>query len=293
MIKNLTNRLFSVSPQGQSVVLLPDLSSTRLGVVESVALVDTSGFLTSGSQTSSFTVLVDWVTDPVVTSISSDSLVRWINKNDFEILVSRVLVNPVRVQDSQVGGTTTNSLLSSSSQSSLVFQLVNTLVGWLTVSGTLWHRSLSVTTSNSDTVDDETLLGLVTQSSSLVWSRRSGGSVDDVLLSVFPDSNSLQESENIRLLLSLQLFQILVSTHCYDCLVDTKLKKDLQVKTTLFLSILLLYRRYLDEAANGGIAYFEKFLFKKKKVAWVVPGISHLRDHYTRTGVTLPSWILK
>lgn len=159
-----------------------------------MALVNTSGLLTSGSQTSSFTVLVDRVADPVVTSISSDGLVRWINKDNFEVLVGGVLVNPVGVQDSQVSSTAAHSFLSSSSQGSLVFQLVDTLVGWLTVSGTLWHRSLSVTTSNSDTVDDETLLSLVTQSSSLVWSGRSGSSVDDVLLSVFPDSDSLQES---------------------------------------------------------------------------------------------------
>lgn len=179
-----------------------------------MTLVDTSGLLTSGSQTSSFTVLVNRVADPVVTSISSDGLVRWINKDNFEVLVSGVLVNPVGVQDSQVSSTTTDSFLSSGSQGSLVFQLVDTLVGWLTVSGTLWHRSLSVTTSDSDTVDDETLLGLVTQSSGLVRSGRSGSPVDDVLLSVFPDSDSLQESKNVRLLLSLQLFQIFVSTHC-------------------------------------------------------------------------------
>lgn len=170
---------------------LPGLSSTSTGVVVSVALVDTSGFLTSGSQTSSFTVLVNRVADPVVTSISSDGLVRWINKDDFEVLVGRILVNPVRVQNSQVSSTTTDSFFSSGSQSSLVFQLVNTLVGWLTVSSTLWNRSLSVTTSNSDTVDNETLLGLVTQSSSLVWSRWSRSSVNDILLSVFPNSDSL------------------------------------------------------------------------------------------------------
>lgn len=76
---------------------LPGLSSTGLGVVELVTLVDTSGLLTSGSQTSSFTVLVDWVTDPVVLSISSDGLVRWINQDDFKVLVGGVLVNPVGV----------------------------------------------------------------------------------------------------------------------------------------------------------------------------------------------------
>ncbi len=76
---------------------LPGLSSAGLGVGVSVTLVDTSGLLTSGSQTSSLTVLVDWVTDPVVTSISSDSLVGWVDKDNFEVLVSRVLVNPVGV----------------------------------------------------------------------------------------------------------------------------------------------------------------------------------------------------
>ena len=140
---------------------LPGLSSTSLGVVEFVTLVDTSGFLTSGSQTSSFTVLVNWVTDPVVTSISSDSLVLRVDQDNFEVLVSRILVNPVGVQDSQVSGTTTNSFFSGSSQGSLVFQFIDTLVSWLTVSSTLWNRSLSVTASNPDTVDNETLLGFV------------------------------------------------------------------------------------------------------------------------------------
>lgn len=193
---------------------LPGLSSSGLGVVELVTLVDTSGLLTGGGQASSFTVLVNRVTDPVVLSISSDGLVRWINQDNFKVLVCRVLVNPVGVQDSQVSGSSANSFFGSRSQGSLVLQLVNTLVGWLTVSSTLGHRSLSVTTSDSDTVDDETLLGLVTQSSGLVWSGWSRSTVDNVLLSVFPDSDSLQESQNIRLLLSLQLFQVLVGTHC-------------------------------------------------------------------------------
>lgn len=71
--------LRSVSPQGQSVVLLPGVSSTGLGLVEQVTFVDTSGFLTSESQTSRFSVFVNWVSDPVVSSISSDSFVRWVD----------------------------------------------------------------------------------------------------------------------------------------------------------------------------------------------------------------------
>lgn len=195
-------------------MLLPSVTTTSRGVVEQVSLVDTSGLLTGTGKTSSLSVLVNWVDDPVVSSISSDGVVGWVHQDDFKVLVGGVLVNPVGVQHSQVSSSLSNSLLGGNSQRLLVLQLVNTLVGWLTVSGTLWHRSLSATSSDSNTEDHESLLGLVTQSSGLVWSRRSGGSVDDVLLSVFPTSDSQQESGDIRLLLSLQLFQVFVSTHC-------------------------------------------------------------------------------
>lgn len=194
-------------------MLLPSVTTTSLGLGEQVTLVDTSGLLTSSSKTSSFSVLVNWVDDPVVSSVSSDGVVRWVHQDDFVVLVGGVLVDPVRVQHSQVGSSSTNSLFGGNSQRLLVLQLLNTLVSWLTVSSTLWNRSLSATSSDSDTEDDETLLSLVAQSSSLVWSRWSSDSVDDVLLSVFPTSDSQQESSDIGLLLSLQFFQVLVGTH--------------------------------------------------------------------------------
>ncbi|KAH3665931.1 hypothetical protein OGAPHI_004120 [Ogataea philodendri] len=197
----------------QGVVLLPSVSSSLLGLVEQVTLLDTSGLLSNSSKTSGFSVLVDRVGDPVVSSVSSDGLVLWVNTNDLVVLVGRVLVDPVRVQDSQVSSLSTNSLLGSGSQRLLVLQLVDTLVGWLTVSSTLWNRSLSATSSDSDSEDGETLLGLVTKSSSLVWSRWSGSSVDHRLLSVLPASDSEKESHDIRLLLSLQLFKVLVGSH--------------------------------------------------------------------------------
>lgn len=213
----------SVSPQGQSVVLLPSVTTTSLGLGVQVTLVDTSGLLSSRGKTSVLSVLVDRVDDPVVSWVSSDGNVGWVHQDNLEVLVGGVLVNPVGVQHTQVGSSSANSLLGSDSQGSLVLQLLDTLVGWLTVSSTLWNRSLSATSSDSDTEDDETLLGLVTQSSSLVWSRWSRGSVDDVLLSVFPTSDSQQESGNIRLLLSLQLLKVLVGSHF--CGVVTVVKK--------------------------------------------------------------------
>lgn len=195
-------------------MLLPSVTTAGLGVVEQVTLGNTSGLLTSSSKTSGLSVLVDWVDNPVDSWVSSDGVVRWVHQDNFVVLVGGVLVNPVRVQDSQVGSSSADSLLSGDSQGLLVLELSNTLVGWLTVGSTLWNRSLSATSSDSDTEDDETLLGLVAQSSGLVWSGRSRSSVDDVLLSVLPTSDSQQESGDIGLLLSLQLFQVFVGTHC-------------------------------------------------------------------------------
>jgi len=76
-------------------------------------------------------VLVDGVDDPVDASIAANGLVLRVDKNDFVVLVGRVLVDPVGVQYTQVGATATNTLLSGGGEGSLVFELVNTLVGRL------------------------------------------------------------------------------------------------------------------------------------------------------------------
>lgn len=94
------------------------------------------------------------------------------------------LVDPVRVQHTQVGASSANTLFRDRSRVTGEFELRHTLVDGLTVDGTLGHRSLSVTTSHTDTVDHETLLGLVAETTGLVRSRWSRCSVDDVQLSI-------------------------------------------------------------------------------------------------------------
>jgi hypothetical protein len=74
---------------------------------------------------------VDSVADPVDAGIAADSLVLGVNEDDLEVLVGGVLVDPVGVQDTQVGAATTDTLLSSGTQSTLVLELVNTHVGGL------------------------------------------------------------------------------------------------------------------------------------------------------------------
>jgi hypothetical protein len=125
-----------------------------------------------------------------------------VDEDDLVVLVSRVLVDPVGVEDAEIGATTTDTLFSCGTEGSLVLELVDTLVGWLacvancqsmpphancepshTVGSTLWRWSLAATTTNSDAVDNVALLGLVPETASLVWTGWTGCAVDNFQLS--------------------------------------------------------------------------------------------------------------
>jgi hypothetical protein len=62
----------------------------------------TSVLLADRGKATSLSVLVDGVGDPVDSGVSSDGLVRGIDEDDLVVLVNTVLVDPVRVKDSQV-----------------------------------------------------------------------------------------------------------------------------------------------------------------------------------------------
>lgn len=110
---------------------LPGLSATSSCLVEAVTLAQTTRLLAGCGETTGFAVLVNWGNDPVDTSIATDGLVLRVDEDDFEVLVGRVLVDPVGVQDTQVGASASDTLLSSRLEGSLVLELVDTLVGWL------------------------------------------------------------------------------------------------------------------------------------------------------------------
>jgi hypothetical protein len=163
-------------------VTLPGLSAASLGLVVAVTLVETTGLLAGGGKTTGLAVLVDSVADPVDASIAADGLVLGVDEDDLEVLVGGVLVDPVGVQDTQVGAATANTLLSGSTESALVLELVDTHVGGLAVGGTLRSGSLTTTASHTDTVDNIALLGLVAETTSLVGARGAGSTVDSVQL---------------------------------------------------------------------------------------------------------------
>ena len=74
---------------------------------------------------------MDGVDDPVDTGILANGLVLRVNEDDLEVLVGRILVDPVRVEDAEVGATAADTLLSGGLEGSLILQLIDTLVGGL------------------------------------------------------------------------------------------------------------------------------------------------------------------
>ena len=75
------------------------------------------------------TNLVYRLDDPVDSGVTADHGVLWVDEDDFEIFVGRVLVDPVGVEDSQVGASAADTLFGGGFEGSLVFELVDTLVG--------------------------------------------------------------------------------------------------------------------------------------------------------------------
>ena len=79
------------------------------------------------------------------------------------------LIDPVRVQHTQVATTLANTLLSNRALVAVELELVHTFTTRLTVGVTVVHQAFTTTTADTDTVDNETLLGLVPKTTSLVW----------------------------------------------------------------------------------------------------------------------------
>jgi hypothetical protein len=121
----------AVTPEGEGVVPLPGLPPASGGVVVLVATAETTRLLASGGETTALAVLVDRLDDPVDTGIAADGLVLGVDEDDFVVLVRRVLVDPVRVEDAQVGAAAADTLLGGGLEGALVLELVDTLVGGL------------------------------------------------------------------------------------------------------------------------------------------------------------------
>jgi hypothetical protein len=103
-------------------VPLPRLPPSGSGVVVLVSTTKTTALLAGGGETTALAVLVDGLDDPVDTRVDKDDLV---------VLVGRVLVDPVGVEDAEVSAAFADTLLSGRLERALVLELVDTLVGGL------------------------------------------------------------------------------------------------------------------------------------------------------------------
>ena len=63
-----------------------------------------------------------------------------INEDNLVVLVNTVLVDPVRVEDTEVAAATANTLLSNATETALGLEVVDTLADGLAVGGT-WNNS--------------------------------------------------------------------------------------------------------------------------------------------------------
>ena len=121
----------TVAPEGEGVVPLPGLPPSSSGVVELVSTAETTALLAGGGETTSLAVLVDGLDDPVDARVAADGLVLGVDADDLVVLVGGVLVDPVGVEDAEVGAAATDTLLGGGLEGALVLELVDTLVGGL------------------------------------------------------------------------------------------------------------------------------------------------------------------
>jgi hypothetical protein len=116
-------------------VALPGLPAAGAGLVVAVALVEAARLLAGGGEAAGLAVLVDGVDDPVDAGVDADGLVLGVDEDDLVVLVGRVLVDPVGVQDAEVGAAAADTLLGGGLEGALVLELVHTLVGGLACGG--------------------------------------------------------------------------------------------------------------------------------------------------------------
>ena len=67
--------------------------------------------------------------NPVNARIAADGLVLRVDKDDLEIFVGRVLIDPVGIQHPQISATASHTFFCGRLERALVLELVDTLVG--------------------------------------------------------------------------------------------------------------------------------------------------------------------
>ncbi len=111
------------------------------------------------------------------------------------------LSNPVRVENSQVSTAAASPFLSNRAEGTLEFEGVDSLSGGFTIHSSLPDLPLTTAPADSDPVNNEALLGLVSQATCLIGTAGAARTHNHGELSVLPASKSGEEAHHIGLLL--------------------------------------------------------------------------------------------
>ena len=205
----------SISPVLLCVSSLPVSAngwSELVGLVSS--LVHASRLLSGRGESSELSLLVLSRHDPVDSWVVSDCFVRWVDENNFIEFVTGVLTNPVRAEYAHVGAFASNTFLSDRFMCSGLLDFAHaTGVAWLSIDASLLHISFTAASANTNSIDDVSLLSLVSELAGLVWTRWTLALLDDIELSIFPGPDSEHKADKIGLLLSPDFFEVLVRSH--------------------------------------------------------------------------------
>lgn len=203
----------TVAAEGEGVAAQPGSVLGGVGGVVAKSLSETTGLASSGGKTTSLTVLVDRGDDPVDTSIVTDGVVVGVNQDDLEVLVGRILTDPVAVEHTQVTACTANLALTLDAERTLVLELTDTLGGRLSVNDVGHNLSLTSSTANLHSVNNKTLLGLVSKTAGLLGTSGAGHTANCGQVTVLPGTDAQQETHSVRLLLLPQFLKVLIGSH--------------------------------------------------------------------------------
>lgn len=130
----VSSNFLTVTGERESVAAEPGgITTTTLGLVVTVTLANSSVFDTGSSETTHFSVLVHSLADPVDAGITANGIVEGIHEDNLVKLEGGILIDPVRVEDTQVATLLSNTLLGNAAVGALELELVDTLGSRLAV----------------------------------------------------------------------------------------------------------------------------------------------------------------
>ena len=210
-VRRLRALLRSAIPaQGHGVVSLPHRTPGRSDLAGQVSFLAQAAMLASSrGEAAQFAMFHGGCADPVEPRVFLHRRVRRIHHDHFVELVGGVFVHPVGVEDAQSATATSSTLFRHAAKVSCELELRDALMHWLTIHLSFVHRTLAAATAHAHAVHHDALLGLVSQPTGLVGTRRTRHAHDRRQLAVFPASHPQQEPQHVALLLPPQLFHVL------------------------------------------------------------------------------------